>query len=293
MPTRWFCVVILGFWLFSTGWMLHRDWLPWLLATDQAPPFVFELADEVVAQNALWTLYRDGKKMGSARTSLKYVENNTFEWVQVLKNLEYSVGVGVFKLNAILPVATTTMFVTPKGELLRFETTAELHFQLPGIKFEMKMTLSGTVTNGQVSGECVLRSELGELKQPYGPTAVKGTNVFSPLQPLFRIGGLRPGKSWKLNQINPIDDAFRTALEQIATRFAIQIPPLPSGTTELLAEVLPEIRKLEMKEGTKKCFVIEYRNDKLVARTWVDAEDGTVWRQEAFMGGDQLALERN
>lgn len=294
MPARWFCIIILGFWLFSTGWMFKRDWLPWLLATDEAPPFVFELADEVVTQHAIWTLYRNGAKMGSARTSLRLVEDNTFEWVHTLKDLEYSASLaGLFELKAVLPIVTTTMYVTPKGELLRFNTTGELKLHLPPLIFKAGMSLQGELSGGQVSGECTLKSELGELKQAYGPTPVKGTNVFSPLQPLFRIRGLHLGKSWKMNQVNPLDDALWSAIDQISKKFSLAIPKPPNEQTELLAEVLPEYQEFQRKDVMKKCFVIEYRSDKVIARTWVDAQDGTVLRQEASLGAESLVLERD
>jgi hypothetical protein len=72
---------------------------------------------------------------------------------------------------------------------------------------------------------------------------------------------------------------------------ALSLPK--GGSTELLALVLPETQELDLKDRVRKCYVIEYRSDTVVARTWVDVEDGTVLRQEALGSGEKLILQRD
>ena len=61
----------------------------------------------------------------------------------------------------------------------------------------------------------------------------------------------------------------------------------------LYAEVASEPLGLLYKGDLVPCWVIEYRADQPVARTWVRVSDGKVLRQEAFGMGENLALQRD
>lgn len=299
MPSRWLCTLIIVFWCGTMGYMFYRDWLPWLTADKEAPPFVFELADEVVTQYALWTLYRNDQKIGTARTTLRYTNENAFEWTTTLSNLTHSAKVGELEVKAEIPTMTTRMMVTPSGELIRFTTTAEMQITLIA-RFKAKFEINGEVQGNSLRGQTSLTAENLPIQQPFGPIELKSKNVFSPMQPLFRIKGLQPGRSWKMNDFDPLNEAFRAGIQQMLDNFAKDkdgksfLPfALPSSkSSEVLARVSDEIQELQIKDKTHSCYVIDYRGDNMQAKTWVKVEDGMVLRQEAFGFGEQLILQR-
>ncbi|HEY8505932.1 MAG TPA: hypothetical protein VIL46_15210, partial [Gemmataceae bacterium] len=73
----------------------------------------------------------------------------------------------------------------------------------------------------------------------------------------------------------------------------LTLPGLPERRV-LRAQVAPEPRDLDWHGKPASCWVIEYFDEELVARTWVRREDSRVLRQEAFerLSGEELVLER-
>src|SRR5262245_26895027 len=66
MPSRFFCLSIVAFWLATTGWWFYQEvGLP--LWYDEPPPFTIDLADEVRAASGTitWQVLKDNQPVGS------------------------------------------------------------------------------------------------------------------------------------------------------------------------------------------------------------------------------------
>jgi hypothetical protein len=113
--------------------------------------------------------------------------------------------------------------------------------------------------------------------------------VMNPMQPLNRLSGMRPGRRWAILQNDPLAEAIYALVGEVLKQTKIGLPD--RKPTELIAEVKRDPEPLDRPIGRVMCWVIEYRGDAPVARTWVSVEDGRVLRQEAFGMGD-LRLDR-
>ena len=144
--------------------------------------------------------------------------------------------------------------------------------------------------NGEVKkGRFYSRLRLSSPDQPdktiekeLEPVAVSTHgSVLSPLHPVNRIAGLRPGQTWRLPLVDPLKDA----LTALATG-------QPGEEITLTARVLPETQTLTWNDQPAKCLVVEYQGDDVSAKTWVQVGTGLVLRQESERGGERLALQR-
>ena len=112
------------------------------------------------------------------------------------------------------------------------------------------------------------------------PVSAHGS-VLSPLHPVNRIAGLRPGQTWRLPLVDPIKDAL-TALAA----------GQPGAEIVLTAHVLPQTETLTWNNQPTECLVIEYQGDDVSARTWVQVGTGLVLRQDSERDGERLSLVR-
>src|ERR1700677_4759883 len=87
MPPRIVVALIVAFWLASTGWLGYHYWWRWL-GTDNPPPVTVELADEAVPQTAQWSIWRGGRKVGKANTSMKCLKDSTLELQSTIDQFE-------------------------------------------------------------------------------------------------------------------------------------------------------------------------------------------------------------
>src|SRR5437764_13310552 len=93
MPSRLAVAGIVAFWIAVTGFVLYRDVWPRVFSSGP-PPVSIELADEA-RQNvpARWTLYRNGQKVGSLTTQMKYLDaEDTFQFTYRYSDLKLEQG---------------------------------------------------------------------------------------------------------------------------------------------------------------------------------------------------------
>jgi hypothetical protein len=302
MPSRPIRLLIVAFWMGTMFWMFWRDWLPWMTAEDQSPPFSFDLADEVVTQHASWQLWRNDQKVGTARSRIRYLKDNTFEWTTTLQQLEFRERIPLtkFEVQVVLNNWNNVLVVTPKGELVRLKSSGEISISALGVTIKPSIQLSGEVQGDGLVGQISLESrefgdELGNIQESFGPIPLKNRYVFNSMQPLFSIHDLRPGRRWKMNQFDPVMESLKAGINQLIKK-SKNIPPnlkLPdTEPTSILAEVLSDTQKLIVEGKEYRCFVIEYKSNELTGRTWVRVSDGMVLRQEATGIGEKLILQR-
>ena len=89
--------------------------------------------------------------------------------------------------------------------------------------------------------------------------------------------------------MNPLGEAIAALFQE---KFGAGLPE--RKREPLVAEVLSSPETTRWKDEDVSCWVIEYRDrGEARARTWVRVSDGKVLRQEAFLMGERLAVERS
>jgi hypothetical protein len=300
MPPRWLSVAIIAFWLGTTGWLIYRDVWPSLLP-NQAPPYTIDLEDEVQNQQGHipWTVYYNDSPYLRAET---WVEPNpadqTFalkaELHPLIRTKESAGGPAPFSGLVEIRKATSTYTVTRGGDLrsVRLELSAVFGGLAPG-----EGTLTGDVRDGRfrphlrASSPALPNLDFDNDLDPV-PVSAHGS-ILSPMHPVNRIAGLRPGQTWRL----PLVDPVRTVVSALARKYVSDLAP-GAGDEEVVvtAQVLPQTKTLT-RDGRPpvECLVVEYRGqgDDVTAETWVRADDGRVLRQEARRGGESWRLDRD
>ena len=286
MLPRYVTVVIVVFWLATTGWLVYREILPnW--RSGEAPPFTIDLADEaqLKIQRIRWTILRadeDGEKpIGRARTWVDYrAADDTFELHSQIEQLRLGSGLIVVKV----PEFASNYGVSRDGDLR--EMSAKVTASVVGL--EVKTRVNGAVREQRFWPHLSIETTgWGPHELDLDPVAVSthGT-VLNPLHPVNRLRGLRPGQRWRMPLVDPMADALRALV-------AKELPATKVGPRFLDAEVLPALQSLTWSGAEVPCLVISYHGeDGFSARTWVREQDGLVLRQQAELGSDVVVLQR-
>ena len=298
MPSRPAVAGILLFWLVTTGLVVRRDVLPRLFA-DAPPPLRIDLADEAThLAPTFWTVTRGPTKVGRLGTRMRYdADADRFRFTSTYTDLRIDFDAGrLFQLVVQVPNLETVVSVGRAGDLRGQDLRAKLVAKLAGTPVATAdAEVTAVVENGVLVGRCRVRSPLGPLDEPLEPTPVPAGQVLNPLLPVSRLQDVRPGQRWLVREVDPLADAIRALVRQVAKKSDLAAGFLPpSGERrELLAEVLADPETLPRPGGDPvSCWVIEYRGDDVAARTWVSRQDGRVLRQEATGFGERLRFER-
>jgi hypothetical protein len=290
MPPRIAVAGIVAFWLATTGYIAYRDVWPRVFASGP-PPVSIELADEA-RQNvpAKWALYRNrkpgDKPIGRLTTQMKYLDaDDAFQFTYRYSDLKFEQGDVTLAASEVV----SEVKMTRAGELREQSMTGKVKLSIRGAEvLDGTIAVRGSVTNGVLTGRCELKSNLlGDIAEDLDPIPVpKNGQPLNPLQPVNRIGGVRGGLSWEVDESNPLQDAV---LDLFKKKFRL---PEQKQKKTLVAQVDREQQTLTVNGAEVSCWVIEYRRAEPVARTWVRATDGKVLRQEAFEKGESLTFER-
>lgn len=295
MPSRPVVVLVVLFWAAAVGAALYRDVWP-LVAASGPPPIVVDLGDETSQHIPIhWQLYRGDAKVGRLTTRVRYVDaDDTFEFSH--KYVDVKLDVGGVRVG--FPDVTAVTRVGRDGGLReqsmdgRMEVQLERRNKAGEAVYETLATatakVAGRVENGVFVGRCVIVTPVREfdVDADLEPVPAPGGSALSPMQPVNRIGGLRPGRRWVVHQVDPLGEA-------VAAVFGKQFGGLglPDQKREpFIAEVGG---RPEEGPGGRPCWVIRYRHGgEERAETWVRVDDGKVVRQEATLHGERLRLER-
>ena len=298
MPSRIGVVAIVLFWLATTAFVgYHEVWPRYF--SDAPPPVQIDLADEATQQVATyWQIYRGEQRIGKLTTRMEYNPlDDTFRFINTYSQLSFDVSKG-FSLD--VPQLETTVRMNRAGELREQKMSGEMIAKIGPIPVgDASAVVTGYVLNGQLLGRCLVRYPIKSIEpaidRELEPVPVPAGQVLNPMMPLNRLRDVQPGRKWVIRKVDPLQDAMNVLLREMAKESKFTLMALPNpGNGELLAEVKSTPEKLERKNATPvDCWVIEYRGDEVLARTWVSTADGRVMRQEASGLGEKLRFERD
>lgn len=291
MPSKRSIALIVAFWLSVTGYVLYRDIVPVLVASGP-PSIAIDLADEA-AQNIpiRWTLTWNGKPAGKLTTQMRYLDDDdTFRFTNDFRNLRYESG----GIAVVVPELRNVTRISRSGDLREQSGEGKLEVHLGSLKLgEATAKVVGTVTNGQLTATCELKSPFGNVNKTLDPVPVPSGLPLNPLQPVNRIANIAPGRTWIVHESNPLDDVLATFVRGELAQRGVNLPE-EEKRGPLHAEVQSSLQNLDWHGREVSCWVIEYRRgSELVARTWVRESDGRVLKQEAFRKGENLSIVRN
>jgi hypothetical protein len=290
MPSRFLTLVIVSFWLATTGWFVAREFATrW--HTGDPPPYTIEFADEALknAPAVRWKLFRNGNQIGTVRTGLQYNEaDDSFRLVAESSRIDV---LNARWIQVSARDLKTELRVNRDGELRGMRTGVTLDIQDMAVRVEVAAEVIGR----RIERTCRINSPLGKFAPDLQPVAYTRGSVLNPLHPVNRVAGLKPGQRWQVPLVDPLGDALKAALQEaVARQLGREMPaaPVDAASRFLAGEVLPATRELDWEHGVHECFVIEYRGDEYTARTWVRVADGLVLRQEAQSTDEELVLQR-
>ncbi len=284
MPSRWMCLVIVAFWLATSGWFLYRE--VWLKAqTSQLPLFAIDLTDEAGGVPALWNVYHKGRRVGSGSSSVKKLDDRGYEltceylFATAFRNPDDDAGQIEFTKADLWkfldPQRARSQYRISEDGTLR-SMSAELTIKPLGQRTNVK--INGDVKEGYlqlVTRTRMNEKELDALKLP--PVEVRH-RVLNPMHLLSRLPGLRVGQYGKIPLINPLNLGVPGAKDL--------------GVPMLYAEVVEG--ELFWNGSHTPCYKIEYRQpgERVIASTWVRKSDDMVLQQEARHQNMDLVFRR-
>lgn len=294
MPPRWLSILIVASWLGTTGWLGYQHLAP-LFVADQAPPYTIDLEDEVRQQGHIrWTVFYNDNPCLRAET---WVEPDPAgDMFELHSELHPYVGVSPKAEGAASPFgglveirkASSVYRVTRQGDLraVRLDLSAVMGGAVPA-----DGSLAGEVRNGRFTGRVAASSPVfpgADFKSDLDPVAVPAHgSILSPMHPVNRITGLRPGQTWRLPLVDPVP----TVIAALARKYSAGLAPDAGGEAMVTAHVRPHTEPLPDADAAP-CWVVDYQGGDVTAATWVRASDGLVLRQEATRGGDRWVLQR-
>ncbi len=299
MPPRWLSVLIIAFWLGTTGWLLYQEVWP-LFLPGQAPPYTIDLEDEVQTQQVHihWTVSYNDRPYLRAETWVRpEAEYDTFSLVaEITPRPDAKVGEadadpfgGIIQITDVRSEYRVTRNGDLRAVFFKFDGAARFH----GIFIPGNGSLIGTVRDRVLythlhADSPIATAEPIDADLDAVPLSGHGS-VLSPLHPVNRIAGLQPGQTWRLPLVDPLKTAFGALLKKYVGDLA---PGASDRDVIVTARVLPQKQILTWNNQAVECLVIEYEADDVSAKTWVEANSGRVLCQESERGGEHLVLLR-
>jgi hypothetical protein len=301
MPSRPAVAAILVLWLATLTLAFYRDVWPLLFASGP-PPIAVDLEDEARSSGAAkgigWQLMRGDQRVGRLSTKMEYVDaDDTFRFITHYSDIRLDFAALDILVRIQVPRLTTTTRVTRSGDLreqtmdgrIELLTSSKAGALIPVVEAEAKV--EGRVVDGRLVGHCDLKSPLGNISRDLDPVPVPSGHALNPLQPVSRLTGVRPGRRWVVQEVNPLDEALAALFKEKLGELARSLPE--PKREPLIAEVHSSPGTTRWNDAEVSCWVIEYRRGDARARTWVRVSDGKVLRQEASLMGERLTIERS
>ena len=286
MPSRLSVFAILVFWLGTLAVVVRRDVWPRVFSSGP-PPVAVEVGDE--ASQLLptpWTIYRGETRVGRLHTRTTYVDaTNTYQFTHEYSSLQLDAA-GV---RFVVPKLTMVTNVARDGSLRGQSFDGQL--ELPALKLSGRLSVTGRVAGGQLVGTCEYKIPGFEGTRDLPPVPVPNGHALNTLQVVNRVTGIRPRQEWVVHEVNPLSDAVGLLAREVLGKAGVTLPEAKRDS--LIARVSSATQDMTWKDEPVPCWVIEYRDAEVKARTWVRASDGKVLKQEAFDKGEHLTVLRD
>jgi hypothetical protein len=259
--------VIIVFWLTMTGILLYQEVVPMMLA-EIAPTVTIDLTDEIGSPLVGWTMYADGKRIGSATSKINALEGRAYEFRSTFHfdDSRYLPGLRTIETMDRVSEDSKLMAMSMKVALLTY------NLEVKGEVIDQK--LKPRLYWDEVEYKAIKLGEIDMTKQP---------NVVSSLKLVSRLRGLHDGQTWTETTFDPasgIKDQFAADLFK------------QMRTPSLIAQVKTTTLTWDKKEVD--CYLVEYHDahKDVVARVWVRKRDGLVIQREVSVVGKDLTLKR-
>jgi hypothetical protein len=306
MPSRWQCLLIVAFWLAATGVLYVRELEPAFRDHDP-PPYVIDLTAEtqIVHPKVVWKVFQNDQKEESyfAKTEMYHNEaDDSFSLYAEVKPAPLQSD--RMKADLLIQLMHSQYRVSREGKLLEFSVSAQLSRRLiptmTELNFTPEMILNGTVVAGP---EIIAKLELPQLKGLIAgwertfrfPVSQNGS-IFLPLHPVHKIHGVRPGKTWRVPEVDPLGNALKAWLRLY---FPIGLPVRDERFLDARVREHEVPFPYDMGDDEQhSCWVIDYRdpddeNLKTSATTWVEVGTDLVLCQEARSQAGNLRVVRD
>lgn len=285
MPPRLVVVTIVVAWLATVGWLIGERWKK----PTERPPFAIDLADEVAPQHASWLVYHDGKQVGHAETRIAPRKDGTFELTTRLRDMKLSHG----DVELRIPLIAVTRVVSHDGDLRTLDAKALMNFQGPGLTGHAEVSVRGRAVAAEFLGDRTFDAGDGPTIEPLDPVPLGAATSFASLEPLHKYPPLRIGQTWRLSQVDSVSEMLTTAFRQGVTRKTGIVLRAPDTPKEVRARVTADTEVIVHRERSYICRIIVFEADRVIARIWIDVNDGKVIRQEASALDQLLVLQRD
>jgi hypothetical protein len=250
MPSRWFGLLIVLFWVGTTALLFIKEIYP-VLGPDRPPPFTIDLTDEIHHQvtETRWSVFLEKESTGgvsqppdnhaTAKTSVEYREKPDDSFTFTVNLSCRSQPGGGLQLGLVTLVYMKSSYrINRSLQLLGME--AEFGFILPILGTNVIVAeVTGEVEEETFHSRCSARYLGGEKSINLEPVPITyHGSVLMPMHPVNRIKDLRPGQQWRMPMVNPLADAAS------ATLSAMGLPVFKNEVRSLNVRVLPETQML-------------------------------------------------
>jgi hypothetical protein len=266
MPPRLITAAIVLFWLGMTGWLIHREVVPMMLA-EASPTIEPDLTDELGVPVITWTIYHKEKRAGSAYSQVRAGGDRSLELHATLNFAEPFLG--VYKLETMHRISDDKQL---QAIAIKFELGPKLVYELRGEVEDGAMEPRLFQNGVQLKG-----FELGKVDM------TQQASIVTPMNLVNRVRNVREGQTWKITMFDP----FRGIKNEFVSQF-LKHMTVPA----LIAEV--KVATLDFENQYIPCYKIEYREPgkDVSASTWVRKIDGLVLQQQSAHLGYDMVLKR-
>ena len=287
MSRHWYRIAVLALWLAAMSWLAVRKILPPFFKGE--PPAYETMNLDAPRPPVAWSLYWNERRLGWALSEISPQSSETTE-------IHSLVHFDTLPLDELLPIylraiahASTQAAKSAEMEVESNLVTNPLNQLVSFVsKFRPKGGQSLVRLEGTVDGDKLkLAIRIGDYSNSNIELPMPENKIRDSFAPEMRLRGLRMGQHWTIDSYSPLSLPSHP-MDIIQGRAPIEV---------LFAKVEAEAR-LTWNNRPEPMWVVVYRSDpseesdkNVRNRLWV-CRDGTVVRQEVFVGEHSLLFKR-
>jgi hypothetical protein len=303
MPSRWQCLLIVVAWVAATGWLVVRELEPGFRG-HEPPPYVVELTAETQVESApavMWKVYQNGQGEESYLLKTWMDRREQDDTLAFHADVKPAPLAGEeIKATLLLKRLESEYRINREGHLRELKVEGVLSSRpvpgLPDLGFSPQFRLNAIVLAGEIVARMNLPQLEGFIRDANAnfsfPVSQNGA-VFLPLHPVNKVHGVRPGRSWRVPEIDPLGNALRAWFR----KFKIPLPDRGERFLDARVRDQAEPFPYDMGDGERHvCWVIDYHGpegDTATATTWVEVDTDLVLCQEAKSDSGSMRVVRD